>query len=269
MRFLLLLLLTAGCATATRVETGPGECFMLQSLDGSERYVSDRTECARKAAPASTFKIPHALIALNTRVITDPLAPVAWDKTDQPFDAWERDHTLDSSMKSSVLWFYRRTAGLIGEERMREQLAKVRFGSDTFERELTSFWTNGDLVVSPEEQLDFLRRMFRYELPVPRAHVDVVKASLLMPEGSITNAAGTHAFPLAWPGATLRAKTGNTRVGEERVSWLVGHVEWQGKEYAFVGRKRAAEGLPTTAGAEVALRALNRISADRDARASR
>lgn len=60
--------------------------------------------------------------------------------------------------ESSVLWFYRRTAGLIGEERMREQLAKVRFGSDTFERELT--WTNGDLVVSPEEQLDFLRRMF-------------------------------------------------------------------------------------------------------------
>jgi beta-lactamase class D len=58
-------------------------------------------------------------------------------------------------------------------------------------------------------------------------------------------------------------------VGEERVSWLVGHVEWQGKEYVFVGRKRAAEALPTTAGAEVALRALNTISADRDARSSR
>jgi beta-lactamase class D len=146
---------------------------------------------------------------------------------------------------------------------MLANLKKLGYGSDTFERDLTMFWLNGDLVVSPMEQLDFLRRMFRYELPVKRAHVDVVKRALLMPEGAITNAAGRHPFPLAWPkGTRLIAKTGNTRVADERVSWLVGDITANGREYVFVSRVRAAasDEVPTTAGADVARKHLDAIA---------
>jgi beta-lactamase class D len=251
---------TALAQVPERAPARQGECVMLLPLDESGPYVSDPAECAVRTAPASTFKIPHALIVLETAVISSPLQMVPWDGRKQPFPAWERDHSLDSAVKSSVLWFFRRTSALIGRSRMLESLKKFGYASDTFERELTSFWLNGDLVVSPREQLEFLRRFARYELPVKHQHVDAVKAALLMPAGTLTNASGTHDFALTWPGPLIvRAKTGNATVGGERVSWLVGLVEASGRQYVFVARVRGQDQLPGTAGADLARNVLNAL----------
>jgi beta-lactamase class D len=240
------------------LRAAPQECFMLQALDGSARYASDGVECQVRTAPASTFKIPHSLLALDAGVVTNPRAPVKWDGSEQPFDSWERDHSLDSAVKNSVFWFYQRTARSIGRERMRDGLARLKYTGDTFDGDVASFWVNGDLVVSPAEQLAFLRRMMRYDLPFRRGHVDAVKETFRMPEGSITNASGTHPFALVWPaGTVVRAKTGNATVNGERVSWLIGHIESAGKQWVFVSRVRKNGALPGTAGAELALRMLN------------
>lgn len=233
-----------------------GECFIMQPLDGGAGQVSNPAECRDKRSPASTFKIPHALIALEAGVINSS-SVMKWDGTTQNFPAWQRDHSLDSAMKSSVLWFFRRTAAAIGRDRMAHWLRKLSYGDDSFAGELTSFWVNGDLVISPEQQVEFLARMFRHELPVARAHVDAVATALVMPHGQILNAAGAHSFATRWPaGAELRAKTGNTGVANQRVSWLVGHIETSGGGYVFAARARAAGALDTTAGAEVARRHL-------------
>lgn len=231
---------------------------MLEALDGSARYVSEDAECRVRTAPASTFKIPHSLLALDAGVVTDPRALVQWDGSDQPFDSWERDHSLDSAVKSSVFWFYQRMARSIGRERMRDGLARLKYTADTFEGDVTSFWVNGDLVISPAEQIAFLRGMMRYDLPFRRGDIDAVKETFRMPEGRITNASGTHPFALAWPaGTVVRAKTGNATVKGERVSWLIGHIESAGRQYVFAGRVRKKGALPGTAGAELALRMLN------------
>lgn len=234
------------------------ECALLQALDGSKPFVSDVAECAVKTAPASTFKVPHALIALETGVVTDPLALVQWDGTKQQTPLWERPHSLDSAMKASVLWFYQRAAALIGRERMQAALKRLGYGSDTYEGDQTSFWLNGDLAVSPVEQLEFVSRLVRYDLPVRRTHVDMVKAAFTMPTGAITNASGSHPFELTSRAPqVVRAKTGNTTVSGERVSWVVGHVESLTREYVFVARVRDGLGLSNQAGVELALRTLN------------
>jgi beta-lactamase class D len=238
--------------------TAPHECAALQALDGSSSFVSDAAECALKTAPASTFKVPHALIALETGVVTDPLALVAWDGTKQASPLWEQAHSLDSAMKWSALWFYQRTAALIGRERMLASLKRLGYGSDTYDGEQTAFWLNGDLVVSPMEQLDFVSRLGRYQLPAARKNVDLVKAAFLMPPAEITNASGTQPFALDWPPPlVVRAKTGNTTINGERVSWVVGHLESRGRAYVFVARVRGREVPSNQAGAELALRTLN------------
>ena len=79
-----------------------------------------------------------------------------------------------------------------------------------------------------------------------------------MPPGKITNAAGTHTFALDWPsGTTVRAKTGNSTVNGERVSWLVGWLELDRQVTVFAGRIRSTSTLDNTAGAAVARRGLN------------
>jgi hypothetical protein len=67
-----------------------------------------------------------------------------------------------------------------------------------------------------------------------------------------------HAFALTWPNTTIvRAKTGNTTIKGERVSWLIGTLELEGVETIFVGRVRSTAALDNMAGAEVARRGLN------------
>lgn len=246
-----------------RVLTAERECFVIARVDGPLPSVPDGSECARPTAPASTFKVPHALIALQTEVI-DANTIIKWDGSTYDFTTWQRDHTLDSAMKSSVYPFFQRTATMIGEERMRSNLVSLRYGADTFGGDVTTFWTNGDFVVSPFEQLAFLQRLFGGKLPIDPRHVETVKATLLMPAGRISNAAGIHEFPLNWPkGTRVRAKTGNGRINGERVSWLIGHLESHGNEYVFAARVRSSgRPLTTTAGAEVALRGLNRARQD-------
>ena len=234
------------------------ECVLVLALDGSAPFVSDAAECAVKTAPASTFKVPHALIALETSVVTDPLSTVPWDGTKYTSPLWEKPHSLDSAMKASALWFYQRTARLIGREPMLDWLKRFGYGSDTYEGDQTTFWLNGDLEVSPLEQLDFLSRLVRYALPAQRRHVDAVKAAFTMPPGTITNASGDHGFDLSWPAPlVVRAKTGNTTVSGERISWVVGDVESRQRQYVFVARVRSRDTLSNQAGAELALRALN------------
>lgn len=242
---------------APRQAREEGECFILARLDASGPSVSDPYECRVKTAPASTFKIPHALIALQAGVIT-PETVFRWDGTTLPFESWHRDHTLDSAMQWSVLPYFQHTARLIGEKRMRAGLSRLAYAADTFEREVSVFWLDGDLVVSPLEQFEFLRRFFARTLPAEARHLSAVENAMRMPPGQIVLAAGANPFALDWPAATIvRAKTGNTTVNGERVSWLLGALLLNNVDYVFVARARSRRSLGPTAGAEVARRGLN------------
>jgi beta-lactamase class D len=253
----IVLLLLARSAATTPPAIKAGECFTLAPVDGAATVLGGQ-ECDRRTLPASTFKIPHALIALQTGVVTDRTV-MKWDGAKKDFPAWERDHSLDSAIKSSVVWFFQRAAELIGRDRELQLLKAFGYGSQTFTREVDAFWLNGDLTVSPREQIVFLKKMYSYDLPVERRHIDTVKAAMTMPAGALSNAMGMHAFPLRWPAGTVaRLKTGNGGVNGERASWLIGEIDSLGRQYVFASRVRSSTGtLENTAGADLAVRLLN------------
>ncbi len=243
-------------ATPAAAPTARQTCVVIGAL-GAPPIGSDPAECARATAPASTFKIPHALIALQTGVIT-PATAVEWDGTKYWSAAWQRSHTVESAIRWSVLPFFQRTARLIGRDRMRHGLMSLDYAADTFDGDIDTFWLTGDLAVTPLEQYAFLQRFFAGTLPSDPAHVATVRRALEMPAGQITNASGTHRFALNWPQpVTVRAKTGNATVGTDRISWLVGAVESRGAEYVVVARVRAAAELDGTAGLEAARHGLD------------
>jgi beta-lactamase class D len=161
---------------------------------------------------------------------------------------------VDSAIKWSVLPFFQRTARLIGSERMHHWLTSLAYAADSFDGDISTFWLTGDLAVTPLEQYAFLQRFFAGRLPIDAAHVATVRQALEMPAGQITNASGTHDFRLTWPGPVrVRAKTGNTTVAGERVSWLVGAVESRGRDTVVVARVRAQTPIEGTAGLDAAL----------------
>jgi beta-lactamase class D len=248
--------LAAGVAASQVTHAARVECFIL-AQPGARPYVSDAAECGHATSPASTFKIPHALIALDTAVVrADDV--VRWDGGDVAHESWRQDHTLATAIQWSVVPYFQRTARLIGRERMRRGLAMLHYADDSFERDVDAFWLDGDLVVSPQEQFAFLGRLARGTLPLSRAHMATVLNAMRMPRNEVLMAGGAHPFALAWPDGTIvRAKTGNTTVAGERVSWLVGALELDGRQHVFVARVRSSGTLPSSAGADLALRELN------------
>ena len=226
-----------GAAVPLEGVTHPG-CFMLLELGkGPARWAGEQP-CDERTTPASTFKIPHALVALDTGVVKDVDARAKWDGRKYWIESWHQDHSLRTAIYESVVWFFQGTARAIGRERMREYLQAFEYGNAEVEGKIDEFWLDeGSLRISPEEQLRFMSALYRDALPKGRAHVPVLREMLVRPPSSYASrmSPGTP-LPEVHPQMVFSAKTGTGSRGDEAVTWLVGHVACPEREHVFVSR---------------------------------
>ena len=168
--------------------------------------VYDAARAGRRYPPASTFKIPHSLFALDAGILRDEFQVIPWDGIQRPIEAWNQDQDLRSAMRNSTVWVYERFAKQLGEKREAAYMRKIGYGN-ALASGGKPFWVEGDLAISANEQISFLRRLYRNELPFRVEQQRLVKDVMI-------NEAGYD-----W---ILRAKTGWTG----KVGWWVGWVEW-------------------------------------------
>ena len=98
-----------------------------------------------------------------------------------------------------------------GEERGRSYLQRIGYGNADPSGGLDRFWLSGNLRISAAEQVPFLQRLYRNELPFRIDHQRLVKDVMIVEAGR------------QW---ILRAKTGWQARVEPQVGWWVGWVEW-------------------------------------------
>jgi beta-lactamase class D len=226
---------SSGEIPARQLAATPKSCFILYDEQDGRTTRQPSEACSTRTTPASTFKIPHALAALDAGIVSGAHDTLVYDGSPLPFDRWKHDHDLASAMRDSVVWYFQRIAERMGIEREREYLRTFDYGNQDASGPLTSFWLGDSLQVSPEEQLTFLRRFFEGRLPVREDATRTVREILVQPEGRIVNAAGEHSFAAPWPeGTTLYAKTGSGEDQGRRVVWLVGRVERGDRAWVFV-----------------------------------
>jgi len=224
-----------GATSITRSGAAPQSCFLLYDEETGRLTREPSGACSARLSPASTFKIPHSLAALDARVLSGAHEVLPYDGAALPFGRWKRDHDLASAMRDSVVWYFQRIAERLGIEREREYLKAFEYGNQDASGPLTSFWLGDSLRISPDEQLAFLRRFFGGKLPVRDDVARAVREILVQPPGRIVNALGEHPFGPTWPdGTTVYAKTGAAGDGERRVLWLVGRVERGDRGWVFV-----------------------------------
>jgi beta-lactamase class D len=236
-----------------------GECFLLQALGSEDIRRSPSAVCDLRVTPASTFKIPHALAALDSGVAERTDHRIEFAGGESPFPSWQRDHTLASAMRHSVVWYFQRIAERLGMERERRYLERFEYGNADPSSGLTTFWLGGSLLISPEEQLRFLRRLYLGELPASPEAMEGVRRILVQPPNVVTSALGETPLSSPWPeGAVVSAKTGRARDhGGSEVRWLVGHVRRGEREWVFVSCVVGGVDLPANAAIELAGRSLH------------
>lgn len=175
-----------------------------------ESWMFDPERAAKRFLPASTFKIPHAIFALEAGVVADEFQVFPWDGEERTVAAWNRDQDLRSSIRASAVWLYREFARQIGAEKEREYLRRVGYGNGEISDQVDNFWLDSSLRISALEQVEFLERLYRNQLPFAVEHQRLVKDLMIVEAGR------------DW---ILRAKTGWGVGKEVHLGWWVGWVE--------------------------------------------
>lgn len=204
------------------------ECTLILDAASGETLYRDGV-CDQRFSPASTFKVPLALIGYDSGILHDEHAP-AWDYKPE-FKAVKRDQkTVDPTIweKDSVLWFSQEITRRLGSERFAGYVSKFDYGNTDVAGNagnndgLTRSWVNSSLKISPVEQVNFMRRLLAGQLPVSdKAHA-MTKAIL-------------PSFRSG--GWTVQGKTGTTRVGDSAekrsLGWFVGWANKDSRSIVF------------------------------------
>jgi len=105
-----------------------------QRAGAEARLVYGAERARTRFIPASTFKIPHALFALDAGIVRDEFQVFRWDGSRRDIESWNRDQDLRSSMRNSAVWVYQQFARQLGEERERAYLRRIGYGNEDPQR---------------------------------------------------------------------------------------------------------------------------------------
>ncbi|TPL95251.1 class D beta-lactamase [Mesorhizobium sp. B2-3-12] len=222
--------------------------LIVDALSGKTLY-QDGT-CDQRFTPASTFKVPLALIGYDTGILTDEHTP-AWDYKPE-FKAVKRDQkTVDPTIweRDSIIWYSREITRRLGAEKFAGYVSKFNYGNSDVSGNagkddgLTHSWVNSSLEITPIEQVAFLRRLLAGTMPVSAKAHEMTRA--ILPSFK----AGDWA---------VQGKTGSTRLGEagkdkRSLGWFVGWARTDSRQIVFarlvVDTKRSdlPKGLATRA----------------------
>ena len=187
--------------------------FVGYKIDDYLLIASDKERSGQAMLPASTFKVPNSLIALETGVVEDPDKDVfKWDGVVRSIEGWNKDHTLRSAIAASAVPVYQEIARRIGAERMQKYVDLFEYGNRDIGGGIDQFWLTGNLRIDPVQQVDFVDRLRRGALPVSKRSQDLVRDIL-----PVTKAGD----------AVIRAKTGllGAEVGKPSLGLVVGWAE--------------------------------------------
>lgn len=184
--------------------------LIIESLEGRTVWVHNPVRAGERFLPASTFKIPNTLIALEAGAVRDEKEVIRWDGVRRSIPSWNRDQCLATAFQDSCVWFYQELARRVGADDYRRELGRIGYGNGASGPAVDTFWLDGELRISAREQIDFLKRVYRGEMPVRMENLEILKRLMVVESA---------------PGYVLRAKTGWALRTPKQLGWYVGWLE--------------------------------------------
>jgi beta-lactamase class D len=197
---------------------GVSGSFIVLDVNKDRYHVHDQEKASEAVLPASTYKIPHSLIALQLGVVSSVDEILPYGGKHQRLPQWEKDMSLREAITMSNVPVYQGVAKKIGLTAMRRSLKQLEYGNQQVGNDVERFWLDGPLAISPREHLDFLARLAAKTLPIKEKHQQAVIDILLIESSADYR---------------LYAKTGWADSSEPDVGWWVGWVEKGDAHYVF------------------------------------
>ena len=190
--------------------------FVIRDLSTNEVKIYNEELANKRIAPQSTFKVLNALVGLQTGVVGGEGHLKKWDGVISSYSANNRDHTLASAMTNSVVWYFKDMARNIGEDRMHKWIDQVGYGNGDISGGIDQFWLESSLFISPIEQVNFIAKLYKEDLPFDKSVIQTVKKIITLEQDD------NHIFA---------GKTGTkSNLGG---GWFVGYISCKNKTYTF------------------------------------
>jgi len=212
---------------------GEDACFLLYDV-GKGQAVTKYNEkrCSERVPPCSTFKVALALMAFDKGILKDENAVIKWDGKTYEMPGWNKDQTAVSWMKESTIWVSQRITKELGKKTVEKYLRDFGYGTADMSGGIETAWLTATslaypvkptVLISAEEQAQFLTKLWKGELPVSKHAIEMVKKATFIEKSP--------------QGFELSGKTGSGFVGGDRsvrVGWFVGHLAKGNEQYVSV-----------------------------------
>jgi bla regulator protein BlaR1 len=217
--------------------------FVLYDMNNDAWNIYDMEHATLRTAPNSTYKIYDALFGLEEGVIAPNDSFMAWNGADYPFEAWNADQDLYSAMQSSVNWYFEEIDKQLGSSTIQNYIRKIGYGNENVSPDLSSYWMQGTLKISPVEQVELLTVLHNNSFDFAPENVNAAKNAICL---------------FSSEGKNFYGKTGTGRVdGQDVNGWFVGYIETAGNTYFFATNIQAAENATGSKASEISLSILS------------
>ena len=211
--------------------------ILIYDLKKDSYHSNDFKWAEQGYLPASTYKIPNSIIALETAAVAHDSVVFKWDGQDRWLPVWEQDLTFLQAFQYSCVPCYQEVARAIGVDQMRASLDQLDYGNIVFdETDIDQFWLQGESKISLFEQIDFLRRLQEGKLPIEERTRRILKSMLLIEQ--------TEEY-------SLYGKTGWSIQGDLNNGWFVGYVEKGEDVFFFATNIEPQEGFDMSSFANI------------------
>lgn len=213
--------------------------FVLYDETTANWILYNETLATTRISPNSTYKIYDALMGLENEIITSEDSLLSWNGEDYSFDAWETDQDLNSAMQNSVNWYFQTLDSSAGRDTIHSFLQEVNYGNQTIGPDLSTYWTDSSLKISPIEQVELLQKFYSNDFHFSEKNIDTVKNAIHL--------STTESY-------SLFGKTGTGRVdGEDVNGWFIGFIETQDNIYYFALNIQGNSNVTGSKASEIAL----------------
>ncbi len=201
--------------------------ILIYDLERNAYYSNDYSWSRKGFLPASTFKIPNSIIALETSVVEDEHTLFKWDGESRRIKNWEQDLILRDAFHFSCVPCYQDVARKIGVKDMTEFLDKLEYGNIKVDSvTLDLFWLQGESRISQFQQIDFLKRFYQSELPITERTEEIMKKMMVIEDNGNYKISG---------------KTGWSVSDGIDNGWFVGYLQTQDNTYFFASNVKPKE----------------------------
>ena len=203
--------------------------ILIYDNDKNTFYSNDFDWAKNGKLPASTFKIPNSIIAVELGIIENDTTILKWNGEQRKMDIWEKDLSFKDAFRISCVPCYQEIARKIGTIKMKEYLEKFEYKNMIFDSlTIDNFWLEGNSKISQKQQIDFLTKFYFSKFPISDRTIKIVK--------NIMEIERTENY-------ILSGKTGLSSIEEKYNGWFVGYVETKSNVYFFATNVIPTDGL--------------------------